>query len=78
MLLGIYAGDWGVDESIVNPQTARKHLVEILANWPESPEAELLRKWMRWDDSAGKTKFSYLPIVNHQLAKIVPPDDSAK
>lgn len=78
MLSGIYAGDWGVDESIVNPQAARKHLVEILANWPESPEAELLRKWMRWDDSAGKTKFSYLPIVNRQLAKIVPPDEGAK
>ena len=76
MLSGIYAGDWGVDESIVNPQAARQHLVEILANWPESPEADLLRKWMRWDDSAGKTKFSYLPIVNRQLAKIVPPDES--
>ncbi len=72
MLSGIYAGDWGVDESNVNPKMAREHLVAILSNWDESPEAALLRKWMRWDDSVGKTKFSYLPIVNRQLAKIVP------
>ena len=75
MLSGIYAGDWGVDESYVNPPLARQHLVSILSNWQESPEAELLRKWMRWDDTAGKTKFSYLPIVNNQLAKAVPPDE---
>ncbi|MGV3485300.1 MAG: VWA domain-containing protein [Planctomycetaceae bacterium] len=75
MLSGIYAGDWGVDESNVNPALARQHLVAILSHWQESPEAELLRKWMRWDDTVGKTKFSYLPIVNNQLAKVVPPDD---
>ncbi len=75
MLSGIFAGDWGVDESNVNPKAARDHIVAILGNWPESPEAELLRRWMRWDDSAGKTKFSFLPIVNRQLAKIVPADE---
>lgn len=74
MLSGIYAGDWGVDESNVNAKAARDHVVAILAGWPESPEAELLKKWMRWDDAAGKTKFSYLPIINRQLAKIVPED----
>jgi len=72
MLSGIYAGDWGVDESNVQPKVAREHLIVILANWPESPEAELLKKWMRWDDSVGKTKFSFLPIVNNQLAKLAP------
>ena len=72
MLSGIYAGDWGVDESNVQPKTAREHLVVILSHWPESPEAELLKKWMRWDDSVGKTKFSFLPIVNNQLAKMNP------
>jgi hypothetical protein len=70
MLSGIYAGDWGVAEEVRNPKAAREHLVAILSGWPESPEAELLKKWMRWDDAAGKTKFSYLPIVNRQLAKI--------
>jgi len=70
MLSGIYAGDWGVDESKVNQEAAREHLVSILANWPESPEAELLCKWMRWDDASGKTKFSYLPITNRQIAKM--------
>jgi hypothetical protein len=74
MLSGIYAGDWGVDESNVNAKAARDHVVAILAGWPESPEAVLLKKWMRWDDAAGKTKFSYLPIINRQLAKIVPED----
>ena len=72
MLSGIYAGDWGVDEAMRDPKAAREHVVAILSGWPESPEAELLKKWMRWDDSAGKTKFSYLPIVNRQLAKIEP------
>ncbi len=74
MLSGIYAGDWGVDESNLNPPVARQHLVAILSQWPTSPEAELLRKWMRWDDSVGKTNFSFLPIVNSQLAKMVPAD----
>jgi hypothetical protein len=76
MLSGIYAGDWGVAESAVDPVMAREHLVMILSNWPESPEAELLRTWMRWDDSVGKTKFSYLPIVNRQLAKMVPAEET--
>ncbi len=72
MLSGIYAGDWGVAESAVEPVLAREQIVAILTRWPESGEAELLRKWMRWDDSVGMTKYSYLPIVNRQLAKAVP------
>ncbi|MEM8671581.1 MAG: vWA domain-containing protein [Planctomycetota bacterium] len=65
MLSGIRAGDWGVaGQSVVDLAGSRRHLVEILANWPQSPEAQLLKQWMRWDDTTERTEFNYLPTVN--------------
>ena len=68
MLSGIRAGDWGTaEQSVVDPAEARRHLIEIMANWPTSPEAKLLKQWMRWDDTSEQTQFNYLPRVNAGL-----------
>ena len=70
MLSGIHAGDWGTgngasgENGVVDPQKSRQHLVEILANFSDSPEAALLRQWLQWDESTEQTKFNYLPKVN--------------
>lgn len=39
MLAGIYLGDWVEDSSIRDPEQAREHILAILTQWPESPEA---------------------------------------
>ncbi|QDT04501.1 hypothetical protein K227x_28930 [Rubripirellula lacrimiformis] len=68
MLAGLYAGDWGNAQlPIVDPAKAREHVVQIMANWPDSPEAELLKTWLRWDDTQEKTDFNFLPQVNAGL-----------
>ncbi len=65
MLAGIYAGDWGTaGEDVVDTAKSRRHLVEILANWPDSPETSLLKQWLRWDESKEQTEFDYLPQLN--------------
>lgn len=65
MLSGIRAGDWGTaEQSVVDPAESRRHLIEIMANWPDSPEAKLLKQWMRWDETSEQTQFNYLPTVN--------------
>ncbi len=65
MLAGIYAGDWGLaQDPIVDAEKARFHIVEILANWPDSPEAKLLKEWLRWDESKRETEFNYLPTIH--------------
>jgi hypothetical protein len=65
MLAGIFAGDWGMAENpIVDYEQSRFHLIEILANWPDSPEAKLLKQWLRWDDTKRETEFNYLPTVH--------------
>ena len=65
MLAGIYAGDWGnAGQPIVDVEKSRRHLTEILANWPDSPEAKLLKEWLRWDDKQEQTEFNYLPRLN--------------
>lgn len=69
MLAGIYAGDWGVAESATDPALARDHVIQILANWPESPEATLLKQWLRWDESTEQTDFNYLPQINVTLSQ---------
>lgn len=62
MLAGMYAGDWGLAESpVVNADQARLHLIEILANWPDSPQANLIKYWLRWNETQRKTDFNYLP-----------------
>ncbi|MDG2224450.1 MAG: VWA domain-containing protein [Rubripirellula sp.] len=65
MLSGIRAGDWGTaEQSVVDPAESRRHLIEIMANWPASPETQLLKQWMRWDETTEQTQFNYLPTVN--------------
>ncbi len=72
MLAGIYAGDWSVDEAYVDPKLARENVIQILANWPDSPESTLLKQWLRWDDESEQTEFNYLPRMNVQLSEAPP------
>lgn len=68
MLSGIYAGDWGTSGSGEEDLSkSRRHLMEVLANWPDSPEAQLLKQWTRWDETAEQTQFDYLPKINMGL-----------
>jgi hypothetical protein len=70
MLAGIYAGDWATSEKeTFEPENARQHLCQIMANWPDSPEAKLLKEWLRWDDTKQQTEFNYLPRINAQLSE---------
>lgn len=65
MLSGIHAGDWGMSQSSqVDADRARYHIVEILANWPDSPEAKRLKDWLRWDETRRETEFNYLPTIH--------------
>lgn len=65
MLAGIHAGDWGTaGQSVVDPDKARYHITQVLANWPDSPESELLKRWLRWDETNQETEFNYLPIIH--------------
>ncbi|MCG8653401.1 MAG: VWA domain-containing protein [Pirellulales bacterium] len=65
MLSGIYAGDWGsAGQAVVDPEKARLHVMQIMANWPESPQATLLKRWLKYDESTQQTEFNYLPTVN--------------
>lgn len=68
MLTGIYSGDWGVDETLVDPAKARQHAIAILSHWEDSPEAELLRSWLGWDPSSKETKHPFLPKSHGTLA----------
>lgn len=54
MLAGIRLGDWGVTSyapQLIDPEKARQHVLQILSNWPDSPEAEFYRKCMREGES---------------------------
>jgi hypothetical protein len=62
MLLGIHCGDWGT--SAPDLAAARNQAIIILANWPNSDEATLLKQWLRWDDQNQRTRFNYLPKTN--------------
>jgi len=70
ILTGIYCGDWGVDQSVVDPQAARKHAIAIMANWETSPEANLLRKWLGWDPETNRTEHPHLPLSHSDLASL--------
>lgn len=64
MLAGIECGDWGAAQATdfqPNTAEARKNLIDILAFWPESEEARVIRKYMRWDEQNGKTGTPYFP-----------------
>ena len=69
MLAGIYAGDWGVEKEFVDTKKTREHILQILANWPESPEAALLKRWLQWDEEAEKTRYNHLPKMHLDLSK---------
>lgn len=81
MLAGLRAGDWGASEwalankdtnpkavDLVNAKQVREHVIQILAHWPESPQAELLRRWLQWDDTTKQTRFHHFPHSSGDLA----------
>jgi hypothetical protein len=71
MLSGMYAGDWGLAGSaIVDPEKARLHVMQILANWPDSPQARLLKRWLKFDETTQQTEFNYMPMMNVQLTGV--------
>ncbi|MCM2374923.1 vWA domain-containing protein [Aporhodopirellula aestuarii] len=70
MLAGLYAGDWGMDATRVDPERSREHVVALMANWPDRPETELLRRWLRWDDATKSTRHNHLPRLNDVLVGI--------
>jgi hypothetical protein len=63
MLAGIHSGDWGVpaDHEVVDAALARKHVIQILAHWPDSAEAHYLRRNLRWKEEDG-THFDHVPL----------------
>ena len=68
MLSGIFAGDWGgAQQPTVDPVKARLHVMQIMANWPHSPQASLLKRWLKYDETSQQTEFNYLPMVNIEL-----------
>ena len=57
MLAGIYSGDWGAGVQIVNADRARVHLVQILAHWEDSREAQYVKNNLRWNEEKGENQF---------------------
>lgn len=70
MLSGLYAGDWGIDASSVEPQRSREHVIALLSGWPERPESDLLRRWLQWDEQTKTTRHNHLPRLNDVLVGI--------
>lgn len=76
MLAGIYSGDWGLaknekGKAVIDPAKARGHLIQILANWSDSSEAEFIRRNLRWDEETGTNRFEHFPRVNEAAAEAV-------
>jgi tetratricopeptide (TPR) repeat protein len=71
MLAGIFSGDWGVDKSVVDRSKARDHLKQLLALWPDSHEATLIKQALRWDDAKGRTRFEHVPKENGELTAMI-------
>ncbi len=70
MLTGIYSGAWQrpqADDSNVNIELARQHLLDILAFWPDSSEATAVRRYILWDPKAGRSRTPYLPIDSQEV-----------
>jgi hypothetical protein len=64
MMAGIYAGDWQAekkDQSVVDMEKARQHLIQILAFWPDSVEAEKIKKCLHWDARKARSRVAYFP-----------------
>ncbi len=71
MLAGILSGDWGVeqnDPSLVDLAAARGHLIKILAHWPESSQANLIRQNLMWDPRNNKSRTPYLARMGDSFA----------
>lgn len=71
MLAGIYSGDWDVPTEFQDFEKARQCLIRILAYWPESSEAQFIRRNLRWNEEDGENKFEYLPQPNDQVANLI-------
>jgi hypothetical protein len=72
MLAGIYSGDWGIAEAapeVLDSEKAKQHLVNILAHWTDSSEADFIRKNLRWDGELGENRFQHFPRVNEDTAE---------
>ena len=73
MLAGLYAGDWGVASQAsdhVDAAKVREHIIAVLRGWPESPSADMMRRWIRWDEKAGRSQFQHFPKSNAGLADL--------
>ena len=71
MLAGIYSGDWGVKKEFSNSQKMKYHLEQILAFWETSPEAEYIKKVLRWDAQQGESQFNHFPRSNDEVVKYI-------
>jgi hypothetical protein len=74
MLAGIYAGDWQVADrapELLDREQSRLHLLQILAHWEESSEAQFIRKNLRWDDQQGGSQFEFFPRTESLRAENV-------
>jgi hypothetical protein len=67
MLAGIYSGDWGVEPALQDRKKARDHLAQILAYWPDSHQAEVIRRDLRWNTSEGKNGLQAIPRRHEAL-----------
>ena len=70
MLAGIYSGDWGVAEKFVDKEQARQHLIQILAFWWDSPEANFIKNSLRWSAEEQKTMFPNFPLQNETVVGV--------
>ncbi|MBI2479990.1 MAG: hypothetical protein HYV60_15570 [Planctomycetia bacterium] len=67
MLAGIRSGDWNVPENLIDAKAARTHLVAILAYWPDSSEAQFIKRALRWSEEKGRNEFEHFPKENGAL-----------
>lgn len=67
MLAGIHLGDWGTMSEapkLVDPEVARMHIIEIMAKWPDSPEAAFYQRCLQ---ESGENEM-VIPVRMDQLA----------
>lgn len=72
MLAGIRSGDWETAEAApneVDPKAARNHLVVILVHWPESSEANSIKRNLRWNEKNGNSQTPYFPLEGNLLTQ---------
>lgn len=67
MLAGIRSGDWDVPENLIDGKVARTHLVQILAHWPDSSEAQFIKRSLRWSEEKGRNEFEHFPKEHSAL-----------